>query len=229
MLLPVRAVNTLLSMSWGGELGTGGKMAVSAKTGFAFHFTALQILLTLARHNSLLFQKWHQTDFKANTEIPFTLHLCHSIHYLSSLRSESSESTSSKKLILPDLMNFQCGALVAHGHRAKHHLSKHVGIWGAPRTLWKTNPTTFSFKHFRGTVPLREYNTNTRENIPYLKDKYAKYLAGTLLNMLSCNPDNANKRKWSSRWLWAQPLKPCNKPSPPRWEQADSNSPEPGD
>lgn len=100
----------------------------SAKTGFAFHFTALQILLTLTQHNSLLFKKLHHTDFEANTEITFTLHSCHSINYVSALRSESSENTSSKKLILPDLMNFQCGALVAHGYRAKHHLSKHVGI-----------------------------------------------------------------------------------------------------
>lgn len=147
MLLPVRAVNTLLSMSWGGELGKRREMSVtnSATTGSAFHFTALQILLTLTRHNSLVFQKQHQTDFKANTEIHFTLHLCHSIRCLSALRSESSESTSSKKFILPDLMNFQCGALVAHGHRAKHHLSKHVGIWGAPRTLQKIKPTKVWF------------------------------------------------------------------------------------
>lgn len=86
--------------AWAGEgsWGTGGKMAVSAKTGFALHFTALQILLTLTWHNSLLFQKLHQTDLKANTEIPFTLHLWHSVHYLSALKSESSENISSIKV-----------------------------------------------------------------------------------------------------------------------------------
>ena len=141
MLLPVRAVKTLLSMSWGGEL-EDKKRKMSVR-----NTVPRQALLSISqpsrfyrpKHDITPFfcQKWHQSNFKANTEIPFTLHFWHSIYYILTLRRKSSEKTSSKKLILPDLVNFQRGALVAHGHRAKHHLSKHVSIRRAPRTLRK--------------------------------------------------------------------------------------------